>query len=685
MGWLLGPSASLEEVMKANLLSQVLLDNSSSPLRMALEKTSIASAPSPLCGLEDSNYEMCFICGLEGSEVEHADEFEKIVMDVLHDVANNGIAIDKLEAVLHQLELSQREIGGDGYPFGLQLILSGLSAAIHRSDPVALMNIDPVINSLREQIKDPEFIKNLVSDLLINNQHRVRLTLRPDAELSQRKEEAEKYRLSLIKASMTDDDKKAVITKTVELTQRQTQVDDPGVLPKVDLEDVPVDIVIPDAIDKMISGAESQVYAQGTNGIVYHEVVMDLPEMSDAETKLLPYYTACLTEVGCGDKDYLEMQALQSAVSGGIAGQSSIRGLINNEQETQGFYLFSGKALERNNTKLAQLMSDTLHSVRFDEFDRIKEIISQRRAARERGITGNGHVLAMTAASAGMCPVAKLSHQFGGLEGIRIIKSLDDANITGNAVEKLADQFAGIHKKIISSSRRYMMVAEAEKLDSLSSDFETIWTSQEQINSQKPFSLEAIKEPVQEMWVTNTQVNFCAKAYPTVTASHEDAAALSVLAGFMRNGYLHTAIREQGGAYGGGAGHDINIAAFRFYSYRDPRLTETLDDFDRAIDWVLDNKHEWRQVEEAILGVIGSLDKPGSPSGEARQAYHNSLHGRTLETLQNFRQQVLAVTLDDLQRVTETYLKSAEASTAVITSASVMDQVGDLGLDVIKL
>jgi len=166
---------------------------------------------------------------------------------------------------------------------------------------------------------------------------------------------------------------------------------------------------------------------------------------------------------------------------------------------------------------------------------------------------------------------------------------------------------------------------------------------------------------------------------------HEDAAALAVLGGFLRNGYLHTSIREKGGAYGGGASHDSNIAAFKFYSYRDPRLSETLDDFDKSIDWMLNNNHEWRQLEEAILGVIGAMDKPGSPAGEARHAFHNDLHGRTREKLQAARQRVLAVTLDDLKRVTETYLKIDNASTAVITSAATHEQLGDQGLEIINL
>lgn len=67
-----------------------------------------------------------------------------------------------------------------------------------------------------------------------------------------------------------------------------------------------------------------------------------------------------------------------------------------------------------------------------------------------------------------------------------------------------------------------------------------------------------------ELWLANTQVNFCARAYPTVPEAHPDAAALTVLGGFLPGGFLHRAIREQGGAYGGGASQDSGIAAFRF-------------------------------------------------------------------------------------------------------------------------
>jgi Zn-dependent M16 (insulinase) family peptidase len=149
----------------------------------------------------------------------------------------------------------------------------------------------------------------------------------------------------------------------------------------------------------------------------------------------------------------------------------------------------------------------------------------------------------------------------------------------------------------------------------------------------------------------------------------------------LRNGYLHRAVREQGGAYGGGASQDNQTGAFRFYSYRDPRIAGTLEDFDNAIKWVQEKTLGYEKIEEAILGVIGGLDKPGSPAGEAIQAFHAELNGRGKACTEQFRNQVLAVTETDLKRVAATYLSADKAQTAVITNA---DLAATTELDIVS-
>ena len=151
-----------------------------------------------------------------------------------------------------------------------------------------------------------------------------------------------------------------------------------------------------------------------------------------------------------------------------------------------------------------------------------------------------------------------------------------------------------------------------------------------------------------------------------------------MLAGYLRNGFLHRAIRETGGAYGGGASQDSNSASFRFFSYRDPRLEETLDDFDASIDWLNSSTHENYQLEEAILGVVSTLDKPASPAGEAKQVFYNKLFGSGLDIRKAFRDQVLSTTFKDLMEVSDKYLKPTNASTGLITN---VDSIQKLKID----
>ncbi|EDN72649.1 metalloprotease [Beggiatoa sp. SS] len=244
-----------------------------------------------------------------------------------------------------------------------------------------------------------------------------------------------------------------------------------------------------------------------------------------------------------------------------------------------------------------------------------------------------------------------------------------------------------IRDKLLEAPRQLLVVSEAEQ-QSLIAD---VFTSQnwrtvnpsEKIPAFKPAIVNRV---VKEAWRTNTQVNFCAKAYPTVSSGHPDAPPLMVLGPFLQNGYLHTAIREQGGAYGSGSGYDGDTGAFRFYSYRDPRLVETLADFDHALNWLQETEHEQRTLEEAILGVISRIDRPGSPAGEAITSFFNSLHGRTPAQRRDFRHRVLQVTIADLQRVAKHYLQPERAHLAVLSDAKTLAELPEaLGLELWEL
>jgi len=333
---------------------------------------------------------------------------------------------------------------------------------------------------------------------------------------------------------------------------------------------------------------------------------------------------------------------------------------------------------------MTELMQESLQETGFSELSRLRELVSQIRTHRESTIVGSGHSLAMTAASSGLSANAYLSQRWGGVTGLSLLKTLDQSLESKAGLEALAAQLEEIHQLVLQQPRQYLLVAEGERLDNFKSTMQGIFPSSSATTDSVSniISFDPTLAPVNHCWTTNTQVSFCAKAYPTVPTSHSDSAALTVLGGVLRNGYLHRTIREQGGAYGGGASQDNQSGAFRFYSYRDPRIAGTLEDFDNSINWLLEKPLGADKVEEAVLGVIGGLDKPASPAGEAMQAFHGELNGRNKDSIVQFRNRVLAVTDEDLKRVANTYLRLEKAQTAVITNS---DLAAKTGLDIIAV
>ncbi|WP_319557530.1 insulinase family protein [Thiomicrorhabdus sp.] len=686
MGWLLGMNQDPLEVLKGHLLSAVLLDNSASPMRKALEDTDLGAAPSPLCGLEESNKEMAFMLGLQGSEAENTEAVEDLILKELQRIVDEGIDQSQLEAMLHQLELSQREVGGDSYPYGLQLILHSLSGAMHDGDPIALLDVDNALKQLEDEIKNPQFIPDLVKNWLLDNQHRVTLTLKPDAELAKRKEEAEKAKLADIQAKLSEEEKQAIIDQALALEARQAEIDDVNILPEVTKEDIPAAIKAHQAIDYNGKAMPVHAYECGSNGITYQQLLIDLPELSADEQRIMSLFNSCLTEVGCAERDYLQTQHLQAAVTGSLSARTSLHSKIGETDTCHSHFILSSKALNRNSGEMTELLQETLYQARFDELPRIKDLLGQIRSSIDHGITGSGHSQATMAAMQNYTPVSAWKFNRSGFAGIRDFKDFYKQMEDESKLENFADSLSVIRDKLCNSDKQALLIGDEAGLGDALNQFEQAWSSIDKSGTKEDgFKLEVSTEPVKEAWVTSTQVNFCAMSYPAVAADHADAPKLAVLGACLRNGFLHTAVREKGGAYGGGASYNSEAAGFVFFSYRDPRLMETYADFARAKEWLMSSEATQAKVDEAILNVISAMDKPGSPAGEMRKAFYQQLYGRSLDIRMAYREGVISTTIDELREVAERYFLPEKASYAVLTHSGMKGLLSDQGFDLKQL
>lgn len=694
LAWLLPQASDIKLRLGMRLVEGVLLENSASPLRHYLETCGYAQSTGPIMGVDDSNYEMTFYCGVQGSNPEHAEKFQQGVMAILEQMAAAPVDAEMVDAILHQIELHQREINGDGMPYGLSLILNGLGSAIHHSDPVDVWDVDSAIAQVKQELEDPMWLSRLIQTHLIDNPHRVQLTLVPDAQKNAADAAEEAARLAEIGKALTDADRAEIMAKTEALKQRQETVDDLELLPKVGLEDIPADLAIAQGeLREIICNQKDtalNLYYAGTNGIYYQQVLIEIPQ----EVVHSPYFNllpVLFGEVGAGEYDYLALQQKQTAISGGVGMGASLRSGVNDKNQISAWLTLTTKSLTQHLDAIA-LLKLCFEQLRFDEKDRIIELLQQRKTRWASRLSGAGHSYAMQSASRDMSALARRDYHNTGLGALNwLAQLLERIEADDAAYHDLISQLQYIHHALLAAPKQFLLVCEEPQAQRLIDEVQEVWdklaVAPVADQCAAPSELAAIAAQTQapstdQAWLIQANVQFCASAYTAVDVSHPDAAALMVLAGYLRNGYLHSAIREKGGAYGGGASYDGNACAFRFYSYRDPRLAETFNDFEASVQWLINTPQQPHQLEESILGLVSSMDKPGSPAGEAITACYALLHNRTPSFRKTMRQRLLAVTLDDVQRVAKQYLLEQNPVKAVVAPIAKKAMLEELGFDI---
>lgn len=686
LSWLLPSIDDIQLWFGFKLIGGVLLENSSSPLSHYLESCGYAQSSGPILGLNDQNLQMLFTCGVQGSNPEFAEKFQTDVLDILKQVASQPLEKELIDALLHQIEFYQREINAGGMPYGLNLMFEGLNLSIHHRDPIHMWDIDEALQQVKQHIEDdPMWISQLIQTHLIDNPHRILLTLVPDRQKSQDMKQAEQQRLNQIAENMSVEDQQQLELHAQQLKQRQATADDHDILPKLTLGDIPETVHIANGERQQLRIGEQDyplhVYPAGTNGIYYQQVLIDIPE-SVLASPYLQIYTLLFGQVGAGTLDYMQLQERQTAVSGGQWMNSSLRSKIDDKSKISRYLILNTKALVTK-TEAIDLLKLTFEQIRFDEKSRIMELLTHHKVQWQSNILENGHHFAMQNASRAMSALAQKNEENHGLAAFNHFQELlNDISTHEHSYDAFIAELQQLHQQLCHAKKQFLLVCETSQIDPLKQSIATAWQTFQapthardeiQVANSQNYSNE------DQAWLTESNVQYCTQAYPAVSIGHEDAAVFFVLAPYLKNEFLHQAIREQGGAYGGGANFDANSHSFRLFSFRDPRLEETYADFNQSITWLMQQAPDAQKLESAILTTIAGMDKPDSPAGEAISACHASLHEHTPALRQKLRQQILNVNHQDLQRVAQQYLTQDKAQRSVVAPFSKAEQVQKLG------
>ncbi|MES2272615.1 MAG: insulinase family protein, partial [Chlamydiota bacterium] len=405
------------------LLESILTDTDASPLTLALLKSGLCTQVESSIDVEMSEIPWTIVC--KGCENSNAEALKKVLFAALQEFVDQPIPPEEIEASIHQLEFQRTEIGAEGVPFGLSLFMRAALIKQHGSNPEDALLIHSLFDELRNRIKNPDYLPNLLRKYLIDNPHFVQLTMTPDPKLEKEEREEETSRLKAIRARLTPSDEEQILIQTRDLEAYQEAAERQSLecLPKVTLRDVPPharDFPLVESKEKNLTVFHHDCF---TNQILYADLVFDLPEIPAKDLPLLSLFTRLLSELGCGGRTYAETLAYQQAYIGGFDASLALHLTQADPDIARPTFSLRGKALYRNSPKLFQLFIDFISSIDLTDRERIREWLMQHATELQNRLTKSSMNYAVQTSLSGFSKASFISNQWTGLPYYKAVLS----------------------------------------------------------------------------------------------------------------------------------------------------------------------------------------------------------------------------------------------------------------------
>lgn len=662
--WLTCPIDNQEDALALALIDSILMETDASPLKYELLKSKLCTQADGYLDTDMSEIPYIIIC--RGCDEGNAENLKQILLGTLK---NLKIKPEQIEAAIHQLEFSRLEITGDHGPFGLTLFMRSILAMQHGCPAENALTVYSQFKKLRLLVKDPNFLSGIIQKYFLDNPHFLTHIFSPDNTLEKCEEKEEKTRLKTIEKRLTKKDRDAIKKQTKALEKYQEKIESQSLdcLPKIDMKDIPKDVTDFHLEHEQIEQLTVFHHECFTNHIVYARILFDLPQISYEDLPYLQLLISILPELGAGGRSYHANLDYINLYLGDFGASLSLYPQINDPNHLRPAFGFKGKVLNRNLSKLFSLFSDVCMTSDLKDKGRIKDLILQIHTSLENHLTRNAMTYAIQRSGRIFSLTPFINDSLSGLTYFRFIRKIAknlDKNLP-HLIEKFLQLKASLfhfmtpHLVLSCDKDQYRMLSKEKffNLSSLPSKPFTTWEG---------YSLPS--SGASEAHTISSPVAFSSLGVGTITHSP----VLSVSTNLMENTFLHKKLREQGGAYGGGANYNPLTGSYYLYSYRDPHISSTFETFLEGMTQITKGKFTQRDLNEAKLGILQDADAPVSPGSRASVAYSYFREGQTKQTRKEFRDHLLSVTREDVKETVNERLDPSSGIKATFAGVTLL-------------
>ena len=668
------------------ILNHILVGTSASPLRKALIDSQMGE---DLVGGGLSPYlrQLIFSTGLKGVRQADTAKVEELVLGTLSSLAEEGIDPNMVAASMNTVEFQLRENNTGSFPRGIMLMIGALSTWLYDGDPFDALAFEEPLAAVKEKLESGEhYFESLIKVAFLENTHRSTVVLEPDPDMNRRLAEEETARLVATQEAMSDAEFEKVVEYERKLIEIQETPDSPealATLPVLKLEDLEKENkTIPlEVLEE--SGVPVLYHDLFTNGIVYYDVSFDL---SSVPQELLPYlslFASGMVKMGTETEDFVQLSQRIGRETGGISPSLLIQSKFNSE-ETIARLVVRGKSTVDKVGEMLAIIEDILLTTQYDNPDRFKQIVTERKARMEGSLVPSGHSVVNRRLGAALTRSGWLSEQTQGLESLFFTRELIERMDADWA--RVAESFEQIREKVINRKTMLLNVTlDAENWQQVRGQLGGF------VGAIPSSELEAAEwtldaSPDAEGLTIPAQVNYVGKGANIYKLGYQPHGSISVVRKYLGTTYIWEKIRVQGGAYGGMLAFDLNSGVFNFLSYRDPNLTATLERYDGTVDFLRNLELDEAERVKAIIGTIGDMDAYQLPDAKGFTSMVRYLSGYSDEVRQQMRDQVLSTTQADFKALAEVFQKVNETGkVAVLGSADAIAEANKEKDDFLKV
>jgi Zn-dependent M16 (insulinase) family peptidase len=649
----IGNSLDKELGLTFQILDYVLLQAPGAPIKQALLDAGIGK--DILGSYDDEILQPTFTIIAKNSEEDKKDKFIGTIRDVLSKLVSEGLDEKSLRAAINFYEFKYREADYGQFPKGLLYGLRAMSGWLHDDKKPFIHLKDTAGYAFLKDKIGTGYYEKVIKEYLLENTHSSIVILKPKPGLSTEKDESLKQKLASYKATLSGEQIQNIIKETKALKEYQ---EIPST--KEELERIP--LLTRDDIERKIQPLYNKEHTIDGVKVIQHDVYTNkiaylrlLFNIKEIPKDLLPYTSLLSFVLGYVDTQnysYLDLSNEVNIHTGGISTNVISFSIKGNTGNYYPVFEFNTKVLYDKITEAFRLIQEMLYHTKFDDTKRLKEIVDEMRSKLQMHFNSSGHAVAMDRAMSYYSVHGLFKETTTGIAFYKFIEDLAD-NFNAKADMAIAKMKELMQMIFTKENLMISITADdegfsrfAEKLPSFGSELKLKADSK----LFEPYDTSAL-QPVclNEGFKTAMQVQYVARTGNFINAGFKYTGALKVLKTILSFDYLWNNVRVKGGAYGCMCGFSGVDGDAYFTSYRDPNLRETNSIYERASEYVKNFAADERDITKYIIGTFSTLDIPLTPQAKGKRSLSMYIAGITEEDLQKERNEVLNVTVLDIQ------------------------------------